>query len=840
MRIIIKFILTNIKEKKLRAFLIVFSIMASTALFFASSGTASTIKKTFTEVTKQYLGNADIQIYSNGKSPSPFISVSKTNKFRNRIDYAVGEIDANGTYTNDNKNRDVMLRGFNYEDVSIMNPLNFYKASAALPFSGNKIIVSKKSADKYLLKVGNKIKIKIGDSTMNFNIVGIAENTGFFAMESDKAMLGIVPLSAAQQINNAGNEVWSIYVKAKNKNDIDSLIKDLSITYKNYTVEKAVDDKSVEEQTGQIVMAFRAMMMVVLIMSMFIIYTVFKVVVTERLPVIGTFRSIGATRMTTSIVLIAESVCYGILGGIIGDFAGIGVLKLLARIMSKQLSDDFTINISIDYDSKQLITAFLFAIAVSFISSIVPIIKAARLSVKEVVLNTIDTVSKEKLWKFILGIIIIISSTIVPQFIAENSMGKSLDMVFDIISMIAAVIGVIIIVPYVTEVFVKIFEVVYGFSFGNEGLLAAKNLRKNKNLMNNISLLTIGISTLFMLNVVSYSMGKEIVKAYGIFKYNVWIDNDDGKSIDRTVVKRIKGSYGVSDAEPVYYSWDVELENSTKKISGIYFLSKYDIENYLDIKLFQDKNTVIRNFENGRNIIMTTTDLKKLNKKVGDYISIKTSRGNREYSIVGSFNTLMNGGSSAIIPKKYAKADFALFQPSFVYIKTYADSTSVKNALVKKFKDKALTMKTITEREKENTDYINKTLFLIRAFPILALIIGTVGVLNNFVISFMERKRSLAIYASVGMSKFQTKKMLFIESISIGVIGSICGIAGGVLMTETMPFILMLSDFPMNMHYSTSVFVMSFVLGILITVFASFVPALKSSKMNIIEAIKYE
>ena len=840
MKIIIKFILTNIKEKKLRAFLIMFSIMASTALFFASSGTASTIKKTFTEVTKQYLGNADIQIYANGKSPSPFISVSKANKFKNKIDYAIGEIDASGVYTKENKDRNITLRGFNYEDINIMNPLNFYKSSSVKPFNGNKIIISKKSADRYSLNVGDKIKIKIGDSTMTFNVAGIAENTGFFAIESDKNMMAIVPLKAAQQINNAGNQVWSIYVKAKNKGDMDNLIKDLSIVYKNYTVEKAIDDKSVEEQTGQIVLAFRAMMMVVLIMSMFIIYTVFKVVVTERMPVIGTFRSIGATRMTTSTVLIVESVCYGILGGIIGDFAGIGILKLLARIMSRQLSDDFTINISIEYDLKQLIVAFLFAIAVSFISSIVPIVKAARLSVKDVVLNTIDTVENEKFWKFILGIAIIILSTIVPRLVAKNSMGKFLDMVFDIISMIAAVIGIIVIVPYVTEIFVKVFEVIYGIIFGNEGLLAAKNLRKNKNLMNNISLLTIGISTLFMLNVASYSVGKEIVKAYGIFKYNVWMDNDDGKSVDRTVLNRIKSNYGVSDVEPVYFSWDVEIENSDNKISGIYFLSKYDIENYLDIKLFQHKSAVIRSFENGRNIIMTTTDLKKLNKKVGNYIGIRTFRGNREYKIVGSFNTLMNNGSSAIIPEKYAKGDFNLFQPSFVYIKTYVDAAHVKNDLVKKFKDKALTIKTITEREKENTDYINKTLFLIKAFPILALIIGAVGVLNNFVISFMERKRALAIYASVGMSKFQTRKMLFIESISIGIIGSICGIIGGVLMTESMPFILMLADFPMDLHYSKGVFIMSFVLGILITVLASFVPALKSSKMNIIEAIKYE
>ena len=85
---------------------------------------------------------------------------------------------------------------------------------------------------------------------------------------------------------------------------------------------------------GSITTAFRLMMIVVLMMSAFIIYTVFKVIVAERLPVIGTFRSIGATKISTSLVLVGESIIYGIIGGIIGDLAGIGILKVLMNLMA--------------------------------------------------------------------------------------------------------------------------------------------------------------------------------------------------------------------------------------------------------------------------------------------------------------------------------------------------------------------------------------------------------------------------------------------------------------------------------------------------------------------------
>ena len=57
------------------------------------------------------------------------------------------------------------------------------------------------------------------------------------------------------------------------------------------------------------------------------------------------------------------------------------------------------------------------AMVISFLSAIIPIIKSSRLSVKDVVLNTIDNAEKEKLWKLILGLVFIVCAFIVPNAI---------------------------------------------------------------------------------------------------------------------------------------------------------------------------------------------------------------------------------------------------------------------------------------------------------------------------------------------------------------------------------------------------------------------------------------
>lgn len=63
-------------------------------------------------------------------------------------------------------------------------------------------------------------------------------------------------------------------------------------------------------------------------MSVFTIYSSYKVIILDRLPVIGTFRSIEATQKTVTRILMLGSVFYGCIGGTIGIPIGIGVLKL--------------------------------------------------------------------------------------------------------------------------------------------------------------------------------------------------------------------------------------------------------------------------------------------------------------------------------------------------------------------------------------------------------------------------------------------------------------------------------------------------------------------------------
>ena len=110
--------------------------------------------------------------------------------------------------------------------------------------------------------------------------------------------------------------------------------------------------------------------------------------------------------------------------------------------------------------------------------------------------------------------------------------------------------------------------------------------------------------------------------------------------------------------------------------------------------MFKDYN------DDGRTVILTKSNLKRYNKKIGDYITIKTTRGNRDYKIVGSFDTMMENGNMALIPRKFAKGDFKLYQCSSLNIKTYKSADYVENILSKKFKTRQMTIETMADERK--------------------------------------------------------------------------------------------------------------------------------------------
>ena len=130
---------------------------------------------------------------------------------------------------------------------------------------------------------------------------------------------------------------------------------------------------------------------------------------------------------------------------------------------------------------------------------------------------------------------------------------------------------------------------------------------------------------------------------------------------------------------------------------------------------------------------------------------------------------------------------------------------------------------------------------LLRGISFLAMLIGSIGIINNFMVSFISRRKLIASLRSLGLSKKGTVSLFVVESLTSGIIGSIIGVIFGILFFTFMKYVLSaILITPEIVSYSIKEMIFVFVSGIILSVFAALLPALHISKQNIVKEIKYE
>ncbi|MDO0824249.1 ABC transporter permease [Desulfosporosinus nitroreducens] len=834
MGIITKFIVKGICEKKLRSFLIILAIVLSSGVFFASIAISGSLEQMIIKGIRDSIGNADIIITPSEKSSSPYFYMDKAELYKDRAEYIIGELQENAVYKlNRNEEISINMTGASIEDVQKMNPFTIKQQYNLYPFEGRKIIIGESAAEKYQLKAGDSLDLEFGQggttSRQRFTICGIASSTGVFKGNT-KSASAIVPRDFLSNYNNARGKVGSIYIKLVKPEDKQEMIELLSDDYNNYKVFELFPLEEIKQETMMISAVFLMLSSIVFFMSIFIIYSSFKVITTEKLPIIGTFRSIGATKRMTNYLLLGESIIYGIVGGLLGCGVGVGILYLMSYALSKMVngSEGMEFNATIQFSGVNFVMAFLMAIILCFVSSIIPILKVSKIPIKDIVLNSVQKNTKRRRLWTILGIVFMVIAFI-SSFIDSDNLRPILGSV----GMLLTLTAIVMLVPNLTSAFVRVFETLYVFVFGNIGILAAKNLRENQNIINNISMLAIGIACLLLINTASYDNVISLTDRFKNDLYDIEMYTDKA---DRNIENRLLSIDGVKEVYGDYEAYRVEIADKNDRISRIKGVDKNKILNFWNINMDGDIQAEFERLDEGRNILITNTLKEKLNLNEGDLIKLKMKSGEKDYTVIGFFDDFATNKNIGLVSQRFLKADMQLKYYSDIFIKTSQNPKDVLKKIETEFIRLKPYLVTKNELQEESMSSNQQVTLLMSGFSVLAIIIGVFGVLNNLLISFLVRKRSLAVFRSMGMSKVQTVKMIFIEAITGGAIGGLLGVIAGTLMIV----ILAGTNNSKDIHFPFSSYIIYVLAGVTLMLMASIIPALKSSKLDIVSSIKLE
>ena len=134
----------------------------------------------------------------------------------------------------------------------------------------------------------------------------------------------------------------------------------------------------------------------------------------------------------------------------------------------------------------------------------------------------------------------------------------------------------------------------------------------------------------------------------------------------------------------------------------------------------------------------------------------------------------------------------------------------------------------------------------------ISLVVAGVGIMNTMLTSLMERVREIGILKALGMQKRTVLTVFINEALIIGLLGSVFGILTGSALALSIDQLGLLENFTTGTYntvlgeisirpvFNSSLFIYSFIFGIIISVIFGLYPAWRAAGMDPVEALRHE
>jgi putative ABC transport system permease protein len=131
---------------------------------------------------------------------------------------------------------------------------------------------------------------------------------------------------------------------------------------------------------------------------------------------------------------------------------------------------------------------------------------------------------------------------------------------------------------------------------------------------------------------------------------------------------------------------------------------------------------------------------------------------------------------------------------------------------------------------------------LLGSIASVSLIVGGIGIMNIMLVSVTERTREIGIRMAVGARGHDILLQFLSEALTLSLIGGVIGIGLGIGTCKLLPILPgFFTNFPpMATQVSTPSIILAFISSASIGIFFGFYPARKASRLDPIEALRYE
>jgi putative ABC transport system permease protein len=328
--------------------------------------------------------------------------------------------------------------------------------------------------------------------------------------------------------------------------------------------------------------------------------------------------------------------------------------------------------------------------------------------------------------------------------------------------------------------------------------------------------------------------------------------------VDSSLIPEVRRTAGVAEADGTVtgFAWVVDKENEAlnKSFQGPPALgfSWSDSRELSSFHLADFKGETSRPPSAPDQVVIDRNTLEKAEYTIGDTVPIVTQTGRADYQVVGAVvfgdaDSLLGATSVLFTPRTASRV---LGEPGKVdEIAVKADPGVSQAEVVRNIEEtlrgtrgiEVLTGEQITTQNqndiKDQLSFFNTFLLV---FGFIALIVGSFIIFNTFSIIVAQRAREMALLRAIGAKGSQVVWSVLLEAALVGVVASALGFVVGILLATGVKAALTAAgiDLPTaNVTVPPSALIMSFAVGLIVTIVAAVAPALRASRIPPIAAL---
>lgn len=238
----------------------------------------------------------------------------------------------------------------------------------------------------------------------------------------------------------------------------------------------------------------------------------------------------------------------------------------------------------------------------------------------------------------------------------------------------------------------------------------------------------------------------------------------------------------------------------------------------------------------------------KAGLKVGDRARVLIQGPPQSVTVVGVVDS-GNLLGATVVEFDQATAQRLLLRPGrfsdiTVTAKSGVAETTLRDRIARVLPSPAYEAITGTKMRKDNESQVAKILSFVRTFllvfAVISIFVGAFIIFNTFSMLVAQRSRELALLRAVGASRKQVTRAVLGEAAGVGVVGSTLGLAAGAGLALLLEALFRASgaDLGSGLTFTYRPVVWSYLVGVIVTVVAAYVPARRASRIPPVAAMR--